>query len=75
MRVLRPPETYLWEASLTKAQLLDLFKQMHRGFYGHPSTLMRTLLGLRTTAELKHILFGGLQLARMELLRADSREI
>ena len=64
-----------WEGSLTKAELLELFKQVHRGFYGHPSTLMRTFLGLRTWAELKHVLFGGFQLARMELLRADSRKI
>ena len=54
---------------------LELFKRVHRRHYMHPSTLTRTFLGLRTAAELKHILFGGWQLARMEMLKADSRNI
>ncbi len=64
-----------WEEHLSKAELLALFKTMHRRFYGHPRTLLRTFTDLRTAAELKHVLLGGFQLARMELLRADSRRI
>jgi len=64
-----------WEQYLTKAELLDLFKILHRRFYGHPATLLRTFTGLRTASELKHVLLGGFQLARMELLKADSRKI
>jgi anaerobic magnesium-protoporphyrin IX monomethyl ester cyclase len=64
-----------WEEHLSKEQLLELFKIVNRKFYFHPRTLLRTFAGIRTRAELKHILLGGFQLGRMELLRAGQHKI
>ena len=64
-----------WEEFLTKQQLLQIFKDVHRKFYYHPRTLLRTFSRLSTPAELKHVLFGGFQLMRMELLKATRRQI
>jgi anaerobic magnesium-protoporphyrin IX monomethyl ester cyclase len=64
-----------WEEHMTKAELLSLFKTVNRKFYLDPRTLARTFTGIQTVAELKHVLLGGFQLARMEMLKADSRRI
>jgi len=64
-----------WEEHLPKEELLQLFKIVNRRFYFHPRTLVRTFAGIRTRAELKHILLGGLQLGRMELLRVGQSRI
>jgi hypothetical protein len=64
-----------WHEHLDKAELLRVFKAVNNRFYFHPRTLLRTFTSIRTTAELRHILLGGYQLLRMELLRAGSRKI
>lgn len=64
-----------WEEHLSKKELLDVFKKLNRQFYFHPSTLARTFLSIRSWAELKRILLGGLSLIRMELLKAGSQDI
>jgi radical SAM superfamily enzyme YgiQ (UPF0313 family) len=64
-----------WHEHLDKAELLRVFKTVNNRFYFHPRTLLRTFTSIRTTAELRHILLGGYQLLRMELLRAGSRKI
>jgi len=64
-----------WEEHLSKEELLRLFKIVNRSFYFHPRTLLKTFASIRTRAELKHILLGGLQLGRMELLRSGQSRI
>jgi len=64
-----------WEEYLSKEELLQIFKEVHRRFYYHPRTLVRTFARLSTPSELKHVLFGGFQLMRMELLKATRRQI
>ena len=77
--LLDPTEDYdlptAWEEFLTKEELLGLFKEVHRKFYFHPRTLLRTFSRIRTRAELKNILLGGFQLGRMELLKVGQSKI
>ena len=64
-----------WEEHLSKEELLHLFKRVNRRFYLHPRTLLRTAARIRTAAELWHVLLGGFQLGRMELLKSDQHRI
>ena len=64
-----------WEEHLDKQELLTVFKRVNNAFYFHPRTLFRTFFGLRTLAELKHILLGGYQLLRMWFLRPEQGKI
>ena len=64
-----------WTQYLTKKELLDIFKIVHRDFYYNPRVLFRTLLSIENTADLTRILKGGLQLFRMEFLKPDVRRI
>ena len=77
--MLNPTEEFdlptAWEEHLSKDELIKIFKTVHRKFYLHPRTLLKTFATLRTGSELKRILLGGYQLLRMELLRAGQRQI
>ena len=77
--MLAPTEDYdlptAWEEHLSKKDLVSVFKKLNRRFYFHPLTLLRTLLGLRSWAEVKRVFLGGVSLLRMELVRAASRKI
>ena len=77
--LLAPTEQYdlptAWEEFLSKEQLLEIFKVLHRKFYYHPRTMARIFSRLTTPSELKHVLFGAFQLLRMELLKAGQRKI
>jgi len=77
--MLDPTEDYdlptAWEEHLGKDELLQVFKAVNNRFYFHPRTLLRTFFSLRTLSELKRVLLGGFQLARMAFLRAGQRKI
>lgn len=64
-----------WEEHLNKVELLDVFKKLNRRFYFHPRVFLRTLFAMRSLAEVKRILLGGISLIRMELLRTRSKQI
>ena len=74
-----PTEEYdlptCWEEFMSKEEQLELFKTLHHKFYFHPRTLVKTFATLRTPSELKRVLLGGFQLARMQFLRHDTRSI
>lgn len=74
-----PVEDYdlptVWNQYLTKEELLDIFKKVHRDFYYNPRVIWRTLRGIESWADLKRILKGAFQLLRMEFLKATGRRI
>lgn len=74
-----PTEKYdlptCWEEHLNKAQLVEVLKELHRGFYFNPRIVLRTLFSVKTPQELKRILLGGLSLLRFEALNPRDRRI
>lgn len=74
-----PVEDYdlptVWNQYLSKDELLDLFKMVHRDFYYDPRVILRTLLSVENLVDLKRLAKGGWQLLRMELLRPHARRI
>jgi len=64
-----------WEEHLSKAELVDALKDLHRGFYFNPGIILRTLLSVKSVQELKRILLGGLSLLRFETLNPKDRRI
>ena len=65
----------VWNEHLSKEELLRVFKIVNRRFYFHPRTILRTIFALRSLAEAKRIVLGGISLLRMELLRAGGKQI
>ncbi|MCZ7586244.1 MAG: hypothetical protein M5R36_24605 [Deltaproteobacteria bacterium] len=64
-----------WEEHLSKAELLQVFKEINRKFYFHPKTLFRTALNLSTFSELRRVVRGGISLIKLESLKVDEQLI
>lgn len=64
-----------WTEHLTKTELIDAFKRVNLAFYFHPRTLWRTLRRLRTWAEFKRIIQGGVSLLRVWAMPAAGRKV
>ncbi len=62
-----------WEEHLSKAEILELLKIAHRKFYMRPKFVARQLLNLETGAEFKRLTKAAMSLAKLELLKANSR--
>jgi radical SAM superfamily enzyme YgiQ (UPF0313 family) len=65
----------MWTQFLDETTLLRLFKEINRDFYFSPRVIFRTLKELRSPTHLTRILRGGLSIARLQLMRPDSRRI
>ena len=62
-----------WEEHLNKAEILELLKIAHRKFYMRPRFVARQILNLQTGAEFKSLTKAAMSLAKLELLKANSR--
>lgn len=65
----------VWNQYLSKEEILELLKELHRSFYFSPKVIWRTFSSIQTPTELKRIILGGLSLLRMEFLRPQARRI
>ncbi len=61
----------VWEEHFTKAELISLFKEVHRDFYLNPGRILKTISRISTGDELARILRGALALLKMEFLTGD----
>lgn len=57
-----------WNQYFTADDLIELFKELNRGFYYNPRTVMRSISNLRSMAELQRLVRGGLTLLKMEMM-------
>ena len=77
--MLNPKEEYdlptVWEQFLSKKEMLELFKVLHRRFYFSPKVLLRTLTSLETFEDFKRIFRGGMTLFKLEFIKAHERRI
>lgn len=63
-----------WEEHLTRDELLELLKICHRKFYFRPKFIAKSIMKLKSTAELKRLSSAALSLVKMELLSSNSHE-
>ena len=64
-----------WTEYLSKEQLVKAFRKVNYAFYAHPATLWRTFTKIRTWAEFKRIIQGGLSLARLSFIRGKNQAV
>ncbi len=65
----------IWDEFIDRETQVRLLKKVHNRFYFHPLYMVRTLLSMRTKAELKRLVQGGLILMRLQSLPASTRRI
>lgn len=65
----------IWDEFIDRKTQVALLKKVHNRFYFSPPYMARTLLSMRTAAELKRLVQGGLILLKLQSLKAFSRRI
>jgi len=63
----------VWEEYLSKAELLEIFKDVHRDFYLDPKIIWRTFRKVQTWEEFKRLTLGGLSVLKLQLMRPSQR--
>lgn len=63
----------VWEEYMSKAELLDIFKDVHRDFYLDPRIIWRTFRKVKTWEEFKRLTLGGLSVLKLQLMRTGRR--
>ena len=65
----------MWNQYMSREELLSIFKEINRDFYFDPMKIYHTLKKMTNWEGVKRIAQGGLAVAKLQLIKAQSRRI
>ena len=65
----------MWNQYMSREELLSIFKEINRDFYFDPMKIYHTLKKMTNWEGVKRIAQGGLAIAKLQLIKAQSRRI
>jgi len=65
----------MWEEHLTREELVEVLKILHKDFYLSPGKIIRTLLTIKSMPELMRMISGGLSIIKLGKVRPNVRRI